>query len=159
MPKFVVTAQDRVGYQHVVCAGRFFPSSEATIVEVLDQDADVFLPPAKEGYPMCADLHQCGREAWDKIKSCKFLSIRPEGSDADGEVPAKLVEARAQIDITTGKLTAKEAENTALSVELTKTKADVVRLQTELKAAIAERDELLSADAKPAQPPKSKTVK
>lgn len=145
--KFIVQAQDRTaqGFNHVICAGRFFPSSNPTTVEVMDQDEDVMLPPAKAGYPDVADLNHCGRLAWQRILKDKRLSIRPEGSEVDGDLAPKLAAARSQIELLEGKLGSKEGECTAMKVELDTAKAQLAKANAEA----SELRDLLAAFDKP----------
>jgi hypothetical protein len=130
--KYLVFAQDRTaqGFNHVVCAGRWFASVAPTPIEVLDQDDDVMVKADKPDYPDVPELHKCGRLAFKRIQADPRLTIKVDGPEIGSDVAvelatvkAELAEARSAVEKLTAAVEASEAEKAKLVAEVAELKA------------------------------------
>jgi hypothetical protein len=83
--KYIIKAVDRSakGLTHVQTPGRFWPSNQEVIVELLDQDECPMIKADKSGYPDLPSMSQVGRKAWALIEADGRLSKKPFGVAAD----------------------------------------------------------------------------
>lgn len=96
MAKFVVTAQVRPGFNHVVRAGRFWPAGQGVTVELVDGEDPQILNENKNGPKMVPHPGKLNRAALDAVMNDGRLSVRQEGMDLGGTGSARTEVAAAK---------------------------------------------------------------